>query len=101
MTVKTASHDSGLRCVCVGDHRPRPDELTVHHIFPLAEGGPNIPANKIPLCPTTHVNTHEYLRLLIRRQGLVPWQLRRNYAPYARRIAERGYRCILADALVD
>jgi hypothetical protein len=99
--VKTVSHDSGLRCVCVVDHRPRPDELHIHHIWPLAESGPEVEANEVPLCPTMHQNVHEYLRLLKRRRGLVPWQVRRNYAPYARRLAERGYRCILAGALVD
>jgi HNH endonuclease len=98
--VKTVSHDSGLRCVCVVDHRPRPDELHIHHIWPIAEGGPEVEANEVPLCPTAHSNTHEYLRTLKRYRGLVPWQVRRNYSRYCRELVEQGYRRILARTLV-
>lgn len=99
--VKTVSHDEGLRCECVADHRPRPDELHIHHTWPLAHGGPEVEGNEIPLCPTQHVSVHEYLRALIRMSGVVPWEVRRNYSPYCRRIAEQGYRRIIAQAMVD
>jgi hypothetical protein len=44
------AHDEGRRCVCVTEHRPRPDELHAHHTWPLSEGGPDIPENLTWLC---------------------------------------------------
>ena len=99
--VKTVSHDEGWTCNCVTDHRPRGDELDLHPVWPLAHGGPEIETNELPLCPNMHRSVHEYLRALIRNKGQLPWATKRNYSPYCRRIAEQGYRRIIAQAMVD
>ena len=60
------SHDNARQCRCVADHRPAPLELERHHIWPLYLGGPDEPWNVEWLCPTTHTNTHELLREMLR-----------------------------------
>lgn len=94
------SHDRDAKCECVRDHRPRPCELHEHHIWPKAEGGPDTAANLVWVCPNTHANIHDYLRLLLRYGGRKPknWRV---YPAYARTLAERGYRCIVAGAMVE
>ena len=59
------THDEGQRCHCVTDHRPDPLELAKHRILPGEFGGTYAKANVVWLCPTTHVNVHEILRLLL------------------------------------
>ena len=95
------SHDEGAHCHCVVLHRPKPMELNRHHVWPLAEGGPSTDANLIWVCPTTHVSVHEYLRELRRYSGVLPVGLANEYPRYTRRLAELGYRRILAGAMVD
>lgn len=45
-----------------------------HHIWPLGMGGPDVPDNWVWVCPTTHTNTHEILREVCRRGGLLTWR---------------------------
>ena len=66
------SHDHAQRCACSADHRPAPLELHAHHIHPLYLGGPDVPDNKVWLCPTAHTNVHELLRLMM-RAGRLTW----------------------------
>ncbi len=82
-------------------HRPKPMELHRHHVWPLAEDGPDTAANLIWVCPTTHVSVHEYLRELQRFGGVMPVGLAGDYPRFTRRLAELGYRRILAGAMVD
>jgi len=95
------SHDEGAQCRCVAFHRPKPTELHRHHIWPRSEGGPDTAANIVWVCPTTHTNVHEYLRELRRFGGVLPVGLANEYPRYTRRLAELGWRRILAGAMVD
>lgn len=66
------SHDEGMDCKCRTTHSPYPLELNFHHVWPLAMGGPDVPSNLVAVCPTTHANIHEILRLLM-RNGPLTW----------------------------
>jgi len=59
------THDPGASCLCTSDHRPPVLEYELHHIQPTYLAGPDVPENKVWICPTTHTNTHELLRLMI------------------------------------
>jgi hypothetical protein len=85
------AHDEGRRCLCVTEHRPRPDELHAHHIVPLYADGPDTEENVVWVCPTTHASIHELLRAWERYEGEPPWSVRRYYGPYTRRYAELGW----------
>lgn len=90
------SHDRDLVCKCVYEHRPTPLELNVHHILPQYLGGPDVALNRIALCPTTHANVHEILRLLLRdgplTYGEVDAANERPVSRYAYALAVEGYR---------
>lgn len=95
MTQETArwSHDEGRVCYCVSRHSPKPNELHKHHILPLEDGGLDVPENTVWLCPTTHLaNVHEFLRLLKKYGGEVPWEIAQHYSKFARDLAGEGYR---------
>lgn len=85
------SHDAGRRCVCVTEHRPRPDELHSHHVWPLSEGGTDETSEMLWLCPTMHVNVHELWRLFKRHEGRPPWPVLRYYSQYCRQVVQRGW----------
>lgn len=56
----------GLRCALYRDHRPEPLRLVVHHIQPLAMGGPDVPANwTAPICDNCHYGIHRLLGAMI------------------------------------
>lgn len=66
------SHDHGQVCRCRATHKPPPLELEEHHIWPLGMGGPDLPENRVWLCPTAHTNVHEILRELL-KVGPLTW----------------------------
>lgn len=66
------SHNAGHRCRCVKRHNPEPLEPERHHVWPLGNGGPDVAANRVWLCPTTHTNAHEILRHFM-REGYHHW----------------------------
>lgn len=39
-------------------------------MWPLGMGGPDTAANRLFVCPTTHTNAHEVLRLLVKHGPL-------------------------------
>lgn len=84
------AHDHGRTCLCVTDHRPRPDELHAHHIWPLSKGGPDTDTALLWLCPTMHVNVHELWRMWDRWGGPPPWPVLRTYSPYCRDVVTHG-----------
>lgn len=76
--------------------------IEVHHIWPLGDGGPNVTANKVPLCANAHGAIH-YLIDRARREGSwekVPWDFKRQFGVQVRRYAEMGYRSIVAQQLL-
>lgn len=87
------SHDAGKVCLCVKHHSPKPNELHLHHILPIADGGLDVPDNRTWLCPTTHLaNVHEFYELLKKLVGQVPWEKAHHYSKFARDLASEGYR---------
>lgn len=73
-------------------HKHRTDvPLDSHHIWPKSEGGPTVPSNLVWLCPNGHREVHEYLRLLVKLDGKVPWVKRRKYGKKTRNVAEEGF----------
>ncbi|MGI9157105.1 MAG: hypothetical protein ACR2FG_10770, partial [Marmoricola sp.] len=58
--------------------------------------GPDTPDNQAALCPTTHANTHELLRLMLRAgRALTETELEdlepRPVSRYASALARRGF----------
>lgn len=90
----TAKPSGERRCVCVTQHRPKPVILHSHHVWPLGEGGPDIQANLLWLCPTSHSAVHELWRLTVKaaKAGVpISWRERRLFSEYIRGVTARGY----------
>jgi hypothetical protein len=66
--------------------------IEVHHVFPLGDGGPNVAANKVPICSNAHSSAHDLLDKM--RKGPVPWPVRRRYGVRVRHIAATGWEAI-------
>ncbi len=64
-----------------------PDE---HHIWPLEYGGPNVPGNRVVVCPNGHRNIHTYIQT-VRAGGPAVKVTRRE-----RQLAEQGLAAIAA-----
>lgn len=71
--------------------------VELHHVWPLGMGGPDKPANKVPLCANGHYATHAFIDLLI-RYGVneydapqVPWATAQHFGPKVRALALRGW----------
>src|SRR5215217_4242255 len=99
MSGQLTSHDHGAICYCSKNHQPAPLELNRYHILPLENGGPNTADNVVWNCPTTHVNVHEILRLLIKFDDWLSYDIvNRMYDQpfnrYAYEVAAEGYRRI-------
>lgn len=80
----------GSVCKCVTKHIPKPMELHVHHIWPIGEGGQDVPGNTVVLCPTTHSNVHKLWRLYERRGGKPSWDELKKYSEFTRYVVEKG-----------
>lgn len=94
------SHDAGVTCVCVADHRPNVDEHEKHHIWPLGRGGPDTPENLVWLCPTTHMNVHTLERAWWKAKGSPSWDVRKRFNYYTRELARRAYESAIYQVLV-
>lgn len=73
-----------------------PDEADAHHVWPLGEGGPDVSANLIYLCPSSHRKAHNLWRAYVRQSihhggGPPAWDIRRRYSPYIRGIVAEGW----------
>ncbi len=88
------SHDAGAVCVCVFEHRPPVLEYERHHILPLYLGGEH-DGETVWVCPSTHANCHELLRLMLRDGPLTYAELQaiedRPVSRYAATLARAGY----------
>ncbi len=90
------AHDAAARCLCVAEHRPPVLEFERHHVTPLYLGG-LIDGETSWLCPTTHANCHELLRLMLRLgRSLTDYELQaiqdRSVSRYAATLAREGFR---------
>ncbi len=88
------THAGDVACPCVVDHTPNPVDIEVHHVHPLYAGGPDVAANRTPLCPSGHSAVHWLLRRYERHGGTPPWEDRRRLNPWLRRIAADGWAAI-------
>lgn len=52
-------------CRVHGSHRPGVITLHTHHIQPLGMQGPDVPENKVRICPTGHANVHAIMAALV------------------------------------
>lgn len=84
----------GPRCRCVKRHRPMPAEEEIHHIVPTGApfGGPDVPDNLVPLCPTSHSSVHALIRayLKARKTGHLDPASIAHYSPYVRVLVRRA-----------
>lgn len=76
-------------CECVKEHRPTMLEYNDHHIWPLGDGGPDHPSNRVPICPTTHANVHKIYRSFKAAGQVLPRQI--GQPRYAYKLAVLGY----------
>jgi hypothetical protein len=81
-------------CACVRNHNPFPHTIQMHHVVPrswLKKGAvPAIP-ELVPLCGTAHDSVHELLNQYIHHEGRPPWNVRRRFNDYIRRLAEQAW----------
>lgn len=94
------SHDADEICLCVAEHRPPPLEYFEHHVWPSGMGGPDTADNRVFVCPTTHANVHELLRMMVKAGPLTYRQCQtiqpRPVSRYAYDLAALGYERWLA-----
>lgn len=48
-------------CACSKRHSPRVMVTDTHHICPRSWSGPDVAANRVELCPTTHRQVHRLI----------------------------------------
>jgi len=56
---KAVVHARDVVCQCCGCKGSKDNPLTVHHIKPKCQGGPNTPENCVLLCKNCHREHHE------------------------------------------
>lgn len=88
------THAGEVECGCCVNHTPHPVDVEVHHVWPQGQGGPDVPSNRVNLCPNGHSAVHWLLLRYKKHNGLPPWDDRRRLNPYLRQIADRGWRSL-------
>lgn len=83
-------------------HKHRDDvPIEVHHVWPTADGGPNVPANRVPLCANAHSSTHDLLAKMRKAKTVrLPWLVQIRYGSKVRRLARAGYTAIQSRMIV-
>lgn len=54
-----------MTCELHASHRPAPITMHTHHVQPLGMGGPDVPANRVEICPTGHANVHAVMAAIV------------------------------------
>jgi hypothetical protein len=86
-------------CQVHANHTPQSHINEVHHVWPLGDGGPNIPANKVTVCATGHNNIHDLLNKYRQAAGDPGWETLRHYTRQERVYAALGWQRILWQAM--
>ncbi len=94
------THDEGKICRCVKKHVPQPAELELHHVWPIYLGGPKN-GWQIWLCPTTHMNVHELIRLKVKTLDKIEAIDMREYNRYTKQLAQEAYEKWAEHALAE
>lgn len=71
---------AGDQCEVHRYHRPPVLETEVHHVQPLAMGGPDVAENRVKVCGTGHANIHRVLHALALGKPSVPKATRKERA---------------------
>ena len=72
--------------------------LEIHHVWPMGDGGPNSPANKVTVCENGHGAIHAYIDHL-RRNPKPPWVIRRRFGRKVRALGQLGFDRITRKAM--
>lgn len=78
-------------------HRPESHVNEIHHVWPLGDGGPNVPENKVVVCATGHNSIHSLLDHY--RKGTPDPAVIRTYTTQERVLAKLGWDRIQRKAL--
>lgn len=93
------ARQTSLPCEVHAGHTPRSHINEHHHVFPLGDGGPDIPANVIVTCATGHNSVHSLLDAYRKAGGDPGWDVRRRYTPRERELALLGWQRIQRQAM--
>lgn len=77
-----------MACQVHRTHDPRALGTVIHHVWPKAMAGPDIPSNRIEICDTGHRNVHRLLDDLIASDGV---SMRRGGTHNERALARVGF----------
>jgi hypothetical protein len=95
MTIPPDPHDilrtTTVACQLHPRHSPHPHVNHWHHVWPRGEGGPDIPENRIAVCPTGHYNIHQLIKLLKAERAQLPYSVLRTFSFEERHYAQLGY----------
>lgn len=80
-------------------HMPNTHVNHRHHVWPLGDGGPDVPDNIIIVCPTGHYSIHDLLNHYKMLMGNVPFDIVKRYSHEERKYAKLGYDRIMRKAL--
>ncbi len=86
-------------CLVHGQHIPASHANHRHHVWPLGDGGPDIAANVVVVCPTGHYNIHTLLDEYRIRDGQVSYTIARRFARGERDLALLGWERITRKAM--
>lgn len=86
---------------CVAHHHRALVPIEVHHVWPLGKGGPDVEANRVPLCANAHGAVHYLLDAALKAGNMdrVPWSYKRRFGTEVRRLALLGWQRIQRQAL--
>ena len=86
-------------CAVHETHDPVPYCTDLHHVWPKGMGGPDVPENIVPVCPTGHQNIHRLLDKMVRGRGKVSKAVLAAFHPGEVRYARLGYERSVRGAL--
>ena len=81
----------GGDCTVHAAHAPHVAGTDRHHIWPQGDGGPDVEANVVVICPTGHRNLHELLEAYRRAAGAPHWSVLQHFGKAERELARRGW----------
>jgi hypothetical protein len=93
----TPTRGTAQPCAVHKTHRPASHVNEIHHVWPLGDGGPNVPENKVVVCATGHNSIHDLLNKW--RRGVPDKAVLAAYSVGERSLAKLGWDRIQRGAL--
>lgn len=90
---------TSLPCLIHPTHQPHPHVNHLHHVWPRGDGGPNIEANRVVVCPTGHYNIHHLLERFKASHGHLHGEALHGYGPQEVDLAQLGWARIQRHAM--